>query len=274
MSRLADLHCHSHYSDGTSYPDEIAKAVKEKGVELWSLTDHDTLKGAADAASCAKEYNIKYINGVEISTNGHDFLHILGYNIDINNQELKSFLEFYRQRRAGRVRLVVENLQKSGLDITYEEVQETAKGVLSRPHVADLLKKKKYAHTRQEAFRLYLTKGCCGYVPPMGCDIEDAFKVITKAGGFPVLAHPGVCPEMWNFALWKEMGLKGVEVFYPAHTTKLTKELLGIAKQYDLLPTAGSDYHGPSSGREKNLGMHIPDENFKLIEDTLYSGVR
>lgn len=254
----ADLHTHSFFSDGTSSPEEVAYEAWKSGVKLFALADHDTTDGVLRAkAECAKR-GLPWVPAVEISTREHDHLHFLGYNVDLDNAGFQAFLKQNRDNRINRIKQIIRQIAQSGVDLTEEDVFSLAPHTVSRAHVADALKKKKIVSTRQEGFRNYLVPGQAGYVPSAGVSVVEAIRQIKKAGGLAVMAHPGLVQEVWNFPVWKEAGLDGLEVFYPSHGYTMKQELLKIARKYDLFATGGSDYHGPHAGRVTSLGINVP----------------
>ncbi|MDR0953746.1 MAG: PHP domain-containing protein [Elusimicrobiota bacterium] len=267
---LIDLHAHTKFSDGTTTPSEVVYAYLKAGVQMMSITDHDTLEALPAAAQKAKEHGMLFINGVEISTQENDHLHILGYNIDPQNQALQDFLAQNRQKRNVRIKKIIKQLQDSGVNITEEDVFSLVKTVASRAHVADALKKNGIVPTRQEGFRKYLVKGKAGYTPVMGADVVDVISMIHKAGGLAFIAHPGIIKDAWNFPLWVQAGLDGIEVYYPSHSFELRQDLLGLAKKYNLLISGGSDHHGNKSGRDNKPGMQVPDEVFNTLKKVFF----
>ena len=267
---VVDLHTHSCFSDGTSSPEEVVHAALKSGVQIFALTDHDTMEGTARAHALASERKLKFLYGVEISTCEHNHLHFTGYNIDVHDTDFQTFLAENRQKRTGRIRQVIKQLQAADVEITEEEVFSRAENTISRAHVADTLKAKGYAPTRQAAFRKYLVEGMPGYVAPIGVSAVETIRRIKKAGGIAVIAHPGIVTEQWNFPAWKEAGLDGIEVFYPAHSFSMRQELLHLADKYGLFASAGSDYHGPKGGRCSTPGMQIPQNHYNRLLSTLF----
>jgi len=265
-----DLHTHSVFSDGTCTPEELIHSALKKGVQLFALTDHDTTDGTARAATLAHERNMRFVPGVEISTCEHDHLHFTGYNIDVNNTQFQAFLAHNREARQGRIKKVIAQLQAAGVDLTEEDVFSRAPNTVSRAHVADALKAKGFAHSRQAAFRQYLLEGQPGYVPAIGVTAVEAIKQIKKAGGLAVIAHPGMVTEHWNFPAWVEAGLDGIEVYYPAHSFAMRQELMYLADKYGLVITAGSDFHGPLGGRTTSPGMPLPQPYFDRLLSKLF----
>lgn len=260
---LADLHAHTKHSDGTNTPSEVIYHYKKAGVRMMSVTDHDTLLASKEAREKAKEQSILYVNGVEISTNEHDHLHILGYNVDPDNKPLLEFLEFSRQERNLRVKTIIKQLRQAGVDIREEDVFSLVKTVASRAHIADALKNKKIVSSRQEGFKKYLVQGKPGYAPPRGASVAETIKIIRQAGGLAFIAHPGIVKECWNFPAWVNAGLSGVEIYYPAHSFQTKQDLFAIAEKYKLLISAGTDFHGTKSGRSCRPGFDIPQHTFE-----------
>lgn len=265
-----DLHTHSDFSDGTSSPEEVVFSALKSGVQIFSLTDHDTTDGVLRAQAVCREHHILFTPGVEISTRDHDHLHFTGYNIDLTNPQFQTFLKDNRARRKERICKMIVKLQQAGIDLTQEDVFSRAPNTVSRAHVADALKAKKYATSRQDAFRKFLLPGQPGYVPSAGVSAIEAIRQIKKAGGMAVIAHPGITVGFWDFPAWKEAGLDGIEVFYPAHTFAVRQELLALARKYGLMTTAGSDYHGPKGGRIRTPGMHIPRDHYNRLISALF----
>lgn len=262
---VADLHTHSLFSDGTCSPQEVVHAALKRGVQLFSLSDHDTTDGTEQARALAQERGLKFVCGVEISTKEHDHLHFTGYNLDITNPEFQSFLAANRTARRKRIQQIIHQLRAAGLDLTEEDVFSRASNTVSRAHVADALCAKQYAPSRQAAFRKYLVEGQPGYVPSIGVTAIEAIQHIKKAGGVAVIAHPGMVAEYWNFPAWVEAGLDGVEVYYPAHSFAMRQELLRLADKYGLFASVGSDYHGPHGGKTTAPGMNLPQNHFNKL---------
>jgi len=267
----ADLHTHSIYSDGTCTPQEVVLAAVKAGVRVFSLTDHDTTDGVSQAQAACQEHNIYFSPGVEISTREHDHLHFTAYNVDLQNKSFQTFLATNRQNRRKRIQKIVSLLQKAGVDLSEEEVFSRAPNTVSRAHVADALKEKGIVRTRQDGFRKYLLPGGPAYVPSAGVTALEAIRQIKQAGGLAVIAHPGMVSGIWNFPAWVEAGLDGIEVFYPAHSNPMRQDLLALARKYNLLCTAGSDYHGPRAGRILRPGMRLPQPHYDKLLRVLFN---
>ncbi|HOJ86381.1 MAG: PHP domain-containing protein [Elusimicrobiales bacterium] len=263
-----NLHTHSNFSDGTLTPSDLIKLSNSKGVEYLSLTDHDTVNGY-DSLKDDEIKGIKFIKGIEISTKNHDYLHILGYNIDVKNKSFLSDIADYRERRVSRVKEIIRKLNEININISFDDLKANSLTTLGRPHIADALIEKGYGKTRTEVFHKYLIEGCYAYVKPRGPDISEAIKTIKNAGGVAVLAHPSTIEGSFNVEDVIKMGFDGIEVFYPTHTNNKTKKYLEIAKKYNLIVTAGTDYHGPGTDREKLDLFKFETDKFNNIEKIL-----
>jgi len=255
-----DLHTHSTCSDGTYTPQELIAYAMEKQCDYISITDHDNFDHLSQLHEIPE--SIKYITGVEISAEHKKTLHILGYNFDPEHKELKNTLTSLVEARHDRNELMLENMGKQGFHITMDElVAESKGGIVGRPHFANIMVAKGYVEYYQEAFDKYLAKGQPLYMDKFRLDPKVAITLILAAGGIPVLAHPYQTDlssnELENLIIeLKSYGLKGIEAYYSQHSKEQVKEYLEYAKKYDLLVTAGSDFHG-SIKADINLGMNV-----------------
>ncbi|MBO8161184.1 MAG: PHP domain-containing protein [Thermosipho sp. (in: Bacteria)] len=268
-----DLHVHSTGSDGTYTPKEIINLSLEQNIDIISITDHDTLDGIKELSEIPIE--VVLIPGVEISAEFPSTLHILGYGIDINNKTLNKTLKELQEYRKERNKKMLEKFEEFGFHITLEELLVEAKGeLIGRPHFASLMVKKGYVNTYQEAFDKYLKKGAPLYMDKKRLDPKKAIELIHEAGGIAVMAHPyqtklsGV--ELENLVKkLKSYGLDGIEVYYSQHTEKMVNEYNYLAKKFELIKTAGSDFHGKNKP-DILLGLDIP---FSEIYDFICKGV-
>ncbi len=273
---MIDLHMHTNHSDGQFSPTETVRIAAEAGVTAMSITDHDTASATVEAARAAASYGICFFSGIEISVQGENELHILGYGIDPENEALQSFCRHNAEERRARSLRLIRYLTRCGIPITLEDVRRYNDGNCSgRPHFAKTLVNLGFADSVQDAFTRYLT------TPEYYADVErpkptpeEGIRVIREAGGIAVLAHPHQL-KMDNIALEKliaglrKCGLSGIEAYYSLHTKEQTALYLHLAEKYRLLITCGSDFHGPAvkpdiqagTGRHGSLG--ISDE--KLI---------
>lgn len=232
------------------------------------MTDHDTVSGYPEARQAALGTGVDLRCGIEINT-ARNNIHILGYGIRWQDPSFMARLAEFRGRRTGRVRRIVENLRKAGLAITFEDVRAASHETLGRPHVADALRRKGIVHNRQEAFNRFLIKGKPGYADSMGPSPEEAIALIRDAGGFCSVAHPETLEDKEEVASWVKLGLEGIEVYYSSHTPSDIIEYTGLAERHGLLATGGTDFHGPGSGRDKALGVGVPDEVYGAFMERL-----
>jgi 3',5'-nucleoside bisphosphate phosphatase len=263
MSQV-DLHFHSTASDGKYKPAELIAKAAALGLKVIALTDHDSIEGITPAMEAAKAYpDLTFIPGVEISTDLPDGeAHILGYFIDYTNPEFKKELEKFRDSRTGRGRRMVEKLGGLGIKIDWARVQAIAgDGAIGRPHVAQAMLEKGYIKTFEEAFDKYIGHGGPAYVEREKMTPEEAVKLILRAKGIPVLAHPFTVknPAAMVKSL-KAAGLMGIEAYYKDNTPKVTQNTLKLAKTYGLIATGGTDYHGISDNEVMLGGTNVPLE--------------
>lgn len=252
-----DLHIHSTASDGTLTPSEILVLAQDLHIEAIAITDHDTLYGSKGALSFGIPPSVKFLTGVEFSAEpppSFSFtgsFHILGYAVDIDNSDLNHTLSMLRDSRKSRNPLILELLSGLGIEIALDEVRNLAgDSQLGRPHIAQIMVKKGYAPSIDAAFDEYLGNGKPAYVDRFRFECEETIKTILNAGGIPVLAHPILLGIKQNdilvdlIAVLTEMGLRGIEVYYPEHTKNLIAYYSRLASRYNLLMTGGTDFHG------------------------------
>ena len=252
-----DLHIHSTASDGTLSPSEILNMAQRLNLGAISITDHDTINGTKEALAIGIPPSLKFLTGVEISANpppsfsGPGSFHILGYGINIHDTELNHTLVRLQEARKNRNPRIVELLNRMGFELTLNEIRkEVGECQLGRPHIANQMVKKGFVQSVSEAFDNYLATGQPAYVDKYRVDCDRAIAVILNAGGIPVLAHPVLLNIKDDDVLeklvicLKEMGLKGIEAYYPEQTPDLIARYTEIANRYGLLITGGTDFHG------------------------------
>lgn len=261
-----NLHTHSTYSDGTLPPEEVLNLAIKNKITYFSLTDHDVISGWNILREKIKDSGVKYIYGIEITTRNHDYLHILGYNIDIENARFLAKLADYRNRRIERIKKIFRKLKDLGLKADFEELEFTGNASFGRPHLARFLKKKKFIKTVKEGFEKYIAYGRPAYEPPFGPDVKEAIETIKECGGLAVLAHPGVIDMEIDFKKLKDYGLDGIEAFYYSHSNSTINKYLKIAQSYSLNVTAGTDFHGPGTDRGKMYGFEYQDKYFNWLD--------
>ncbi|HEY8911615.1 MAG TPA: PHP domain-containing protein [Desulfosporosinus sp.] len=242
----ADLHCHTIASDGLLTPTELVRLASELGLQGIGITDHDTIQGWKEAEEAGVYYQVRILRGIELSTEwqGKE-VHILGYELDGSSNYLNDKLKYLRQAREQRMLKILDRLEVQGIHICVDEVQQFAQGEsIGRPHIAHALMERGYVRNIGEGFDRYIGTGAPAYVPRYKLTPEEGIDLIRKAHGVAVLAHPGVHRLEAGIPVWVEMGLQGIEVLHSEHTAEDETRYRGIAQQYHLLATGGSDFHG------------------------------
>ncbi len=257
MSSRVDLHMHTNYSDGQHTPEELIVKVKDAGIDVISITDHDTVDGIFEAVEAGKKYGVEVIPGLEISSDIRDReVHILAYFFDPTNKELEEYLRFFRAERIKRAVRIIEKLNALGLSLTLDDVMEIAKNsAVGRPHIAKAMVSKKLVSNYFEAFSKYIGNGCPAYERKVHVSPRSAFKIISDAGGLSFIAHPGPLPDVIMIELI-EAGLDGIEVIHPSHLPHQVNHYRGIVNEYFLLESGGSDFHGGERNDYGNLGKY------------------
>jgi len=248
-----DLHSHSTVSDGTYTPTELVCYAAAQGVEVMALTDHDDLGGLEEARVAAVGQGIRLVNGVEISVswNGRT-IHIVGLRVDPGHAELQAGLENIRAGRMTRAAAIAAELDKVGISGSLEGARRFAtERIISRTHFARFLVANGHAKDVKTVFKKFLVKGKPGHVSHRWADMAEAIGWIKSSGGIAVLAHPGrydigKMTLHALFAAFKEAGGEAVEVVSGSHTPDQYRLFAEFAKQYGLLSSVGSDYHGPT----------------------------
>ncbi|NLC76098.1 MAG: PHP domain-containing protein [Clostridia bacterium] len=265
---LFDLHTHTTASDGTLRPRELVKLAGKHGLKGLAITDHDTVDGIPEGLVAGRDYQVEVLPGVELSTSfgGHE-VHILGYLIDWKADGLREALATMTEQRLNRAEKILSRLSRLGLPLDFGEVQRIAgDGVIGRPHLAAAMVKRGYVQDVREAFSRFLGKGAPAYVAREKLTLEEAIRLLTDAGGVPVLAHPGLIGDARLIVSIIERGIKGIEVYYPEHTPDQRQYYLRLCQSYRLIATGGSDYHG--AVRNVKLGYCAVDfQTVKQLRD-------
>lgn len=270
--KLVDLHTHSTASDGTDTPEALVKKAEEQGLGALALTDHDTLKGLAEAEEAAAGTGLEFIRGCELSLSSSEGeIHMLALWLPHQCDTLKGFLENMRDRRKQRNLQIVERLRKAGVDITLEEVEARAKSSVGRPHIAAVLVDKGYVKTYADAFQEWLGAGGKAYVPKVAPRPEQAVRILRELGASPVLAHPRLrkpSPEWLEGFVrdLKPIGLCGLEAWHSEQTPADEAQIQALAAKYDLGLTGGSDYHGCA---KPNIQLGTGKNNLSIGMDVL-----
>lgn len=273
MVGKADLHTHTTHSDGSLTPDELVKKAKAVGIQIMSITDHDTVNGIDEAIKTGKDLGVEVIPGVELSANVDSTeIHILGYFIDHSDRRLLEYLKMFRDHRLKRAERIVDRLNKINIPITLDSVLERAGiGSVGRPHIAATLVNGGHVQSYHQAFSKYLSDGRPAFEKKMDCPPEEILNLIASSGGLSFLAHPGRAFDDKLLIQLIDAGLDGIEVIHPSHSVHLTTYYRGIVSEYYLLESGGSDYHGGLRDDEYIFGkISVSGENVDTMRRRLY----
>ncbi|HET6922556.1 MAG TPA: PHP domain-containing protein [Anaeromyxobacteraceae bacterium] len=265
-----DLHTHSVASDGEHRPAEVASRVAAAGTQVWSLTDHDTVAGQAEGAQAAKRLGIRFVPGIELSVYlGQREIHVLGHFVDPGHAALRRFEDVLAERRRVRMGEMVTRLAALGIAIREDDIVKWSGGkTIGRPHVARALVEAGAAATVKEAFDRYLGEGRPAYVPRFRLEAEESIRFVREAGGVATVAHPGNSGiERGDLSRLRQAGLGGVEVGHPDHNPSVRDKYRKLCQELDLVPTAGTDYHGEAVSPGRSLGSaRMAAEDLERLE--------
>ena len=276
MENSIDLQIQSTASDGKHTPRDILEMAKELHLQVIALTDHDTVAGVPEILAAASHSGVRVIPGIELSVEERG-THILGYGIDYNNPALLASLEESRKGREAGARQMVENLKGAGFVVEWDDVVREATGaVVARPHLArgvlhrpENKEKLGGIATVYDFIQKYLTDESPLYVKRTHISAKDAIALIHGAGGVAVWSHPAIHFKD-NYEGLEEFlkeligwGLDGMEVCNPSHDEDDVEFVQALTVKYNLLRTAGSDFHekatSPRSGEGKHSAAHLGD---------------
>lgn len=240
-----NLHLHTNVSDGVLSPAQLIRHAQHIGLDLISITDHDT----GDAYQLIEEDTapLRILPGMEISSQheGTD-VHILAFGVNMALPSLVEMMEMYLVGRRERAIRMIEKLTEMGMELTLEEVVAVAgsRELIVRPHIAQILVKRGYVSNKNEAFDKYIGNDKPACFPKPEFSVPDAIQVIHEAGGFALIAHPGKLEKDSYLEEFIAMGIDGLEVWHPDHYQYQVQEYIVICQKNGLYMTAGSDFHG------------------------------
>jgi predicted metal-dependent phosphoesterase TrpH len=272
MAGKADLHMHTIHSDGTLTTRELMERAKSVGLTTISITDHDHTAGIAEGLALSGELGIEVISGVELSASvGEHDVHILGYFFDHTHRGLLDYLDFYRRERVKRAERIVGKLNDLNVPLTIESVMEKAGiGSVGRPHIANALVQEGLTDSYHEAFFKYIGFGKPAYEKKYQVTPAEAFELIAAAGGVSFVAHPGNNMDEKVLLDLIKHGVDGIEVIHPSHSPERVAHYKGIANEYFLLTSGGSDFHGGRRNDQEVLGKYcISDNDVAIIRRRL-----
>ncbi len=254
---LIELQSHSTVSDGQLAPADVVAEAAKAGVTTLALTDHDAIAGVGEAQAAARKLGIELVPAIEMSC-VHRYaedLHVCGYWIDL--EKIAPACDRAQEERRSRAGEIVQNLRREGFGLTLEDAirEAGAADSIGRPHIA------RAAGATGDLgpfFEEYLVPGAKAFVPRRWPTAEEAVATIREAGGVAVVAHP-----YWDVEdpaqvedLVRSLRPDGIEAFYPSHDKEQTEHLLRLCEELGLVPTASSDYHGPTHKTFAEFGAY------------------
>ncbi len=264
----ADLHIHTHYSDGLQSPQDVVQTALRNGVNLIAVTDHDNAIGRGEVKQLAVSAGIYAVDGIEISAYEGDLkVHTLGYSLDFNAPEYIAFYKRLLEASVERAADSVKKLNSGGIRITMDEVLAERKNANSPVHtmlISYAAVKKGYCAHPHDFYARYLNYGRIGFSNVGRPTPEEAVEIIKDCGGISSLAHPGrisAGKEEVTALInrLKSRGLDGIEAVYSGHTDKETQYYKELAERYGLLITGGSDTHFTSGSHAIGTPEFYPD---------------
>ena len=267
-----DLHCHSTASDGALAPAVLVARAHERGVRVLALTDHDTLEGLAEARTAADALGMRLVNGVELScTWGGATIHVLGYGFDVNAPALVEAIARLHEGRWLRSEEISRKLALKGMPGALEGARAIQQelgdsgNAPARPHFADFLVRSGFVKDRAEAFRKWLGAGKLGDVKLHWPTLEDTVGTLRESGAWVSLAHP------WHYDFTRskrrkligdyiQAGGHAIEVVNGHQPAEQVGSLAILAREFGLLVSAGSDFHGPGGWSEIGEYRPVPED--------------
>lgn len=252
----ADLHLHTHHSDGAFSPYELIRRARNAGLSVISITDHDNVAAVDESIAWGREMNVDIIPGLELSVAmGEKDVHLLAYFFDHTNKNLLDYLSFFRHERVKRAERIVDKLNKINIPLRMESVMDQAGiGAVGRPHIASALVEEGLIETYHEAFLKYIGTGAPAYEKKFQLTPEDAVRLIASAGGLTFLAHPGKATAESELLHLIKAGIDGIETVHPSHSETQQAYYRRVVDQYFLLESGGSDFHGGKKNDDDVLG--------------------
>ncbi len=269
-----DLHLHTRYSDGSYTPDDLLAAAAGHGLVAIAVTDHDTTAGVAACQAAGHQHGIEVVAGAEITCAVNDReIHLLAYFFGDHWQDpmLQKVLAHAREVRDQRIDAFVAKLNELGIELTRDDVIAGAgeqAGTLARPHIARALVARQVVKNTDEAFTRFLRRGGPAYVERYRMTAREAIGHVRRAGGVPVLAHPGlnrVDPQIRELV---DQGLLGLEVWHSKHSPAQVERYLQLTEQLGLIATGGSDCHGGACGKPLIGSVTVGYERLETLRAT------
>ena len=254
---------HTTCSDGGFAVRDVVVQAKAAGLGIISITDHDTVDAVPDAIAIAKELGMECIPGIELTTRCGDVdMHMLGYFFDHTSSRLRDYIDKVCLKRIERAERIVRKLNKIGITLTMSDVMHRAGGAaVGRPHIAGALLDRGFVPTYQKAFHMYLADNGPAFEQIDVLSVKEGVELLHSLGGLAVIAHPAILKDdAIKTAI--DAGVDGIEVIHPSHIGGKVALYRGIATEYFLVQTGGSDFHGGARNDNHNLGKHYVTEEY------------
>lgn len=277
-----DLHTHSTHSDGTKTPEELIELAKENKINVFAITDHDDIEGSKKLIKTQHD-GITIYSGVELNAKvAKGQMHILGYNIDLDNKELNKKLKQLKENSKKNIMLYINQLKEDfNITLPKKDIEEllNREGNIGRPQLALILIKYGHCQTVKEAFDKYLFDDKVRN-HKLWITKEECLSLINNSGGIAVLAHPFTL-KLTNEELHQEienlvkLGLKGIEIIHSNSNEEQRAYYKELAKEFNLITTGGTDYHGPEVKPNIELGsgisgnVQVTKENITIISEII-----
>ena len=274
---MIDLHSHTLHSDGDRSPEQLLAEAAAAGIEVLSVTDHDTVSGIGECRTAAARHGVRLVAGIELSCELHGReVHILGHFLDEASPALGKLAAAMLAERRERMERMVLRAQQQHLDgVTLEAVIACSGGEnLGRPHLARVLVDRGHASSIKDAFDRFLGDRCALWVDRRRLAVPEALEIIRGAGGTASVAHPGAnAISRQELRVLAEAGLDAVEAHHPEHPPNQAEAYGKWAADLGMLITAGSDYHGPSVQPDRKLGDRwLAADRFAALEERARRG--
>ncbi len=267
---MYDLHLHSIYSDGIVTVEEIIKSIEKLNLDGFAIADHDTTSGIPNAKQKAEYSNIEFIPGIEfgITINSKE-VHILGYFIDINNEEIKKIISIAQDNRIKRTKKILKKLEEYNISITEKDLKiYSKKDIVSRSHIAYILVDKGICKNVKDAFKNYLGVNGLAYIPKVSITSIEIISAIKNSGGVSILAHPGDIKDDNIVMDIINNGIDGLEIINSKHSLEEIEKYYNLANKYKLIQTCGSDCHGKLINEKKFIGRYtLNKKNIERIKN-------
>lgn len=279
---MIDLHVHTTMSDGTYTPAGIAKLAKERGLEAFSITDHDMIEGTDEAVAAAKELGVDFINGMEMTTGykGRQ-LHIVSLGFDRESAAFKELYAHLRKLKEGDFDRIIAFIQDKGIDISREKVEKYVTVRPSRYAIMRYMKTVLNTNNIQYIWDNYVNAGVQAVGNSQELPIEEGLELMKKAGGVTSLAHFHKAIGLQTFEKSEregiikhlmDCGLDGMERYYPNYSKEDGEFAAYMIEKYHMLPTGGTDFHGGNRatvllGTGTDNNMNVPYSYFQAIKE-------